>query len=102
MCGIGGRDVPLDCSGSSETGDVAVEEVGEAAGEALVDELGDAIEAVERSDAAMVSRMCDSVLRVSVVTQAIKPSLATEVCGCTRILITHLDSVECDTSLPLR
>jgi hypothetical protein len=35
------------------------------------DELGEEIEAVERSDAASVRRICDSVLRTSFVTQAV-------------------------------
>lgn len=49
--------------------------VGELAGEDVVDAagelLGDAMEAVEISDAAMVKRMCDSVLSVAVVTHAV-------------------------------
>jgi hypothetical protein len=46
--------------------------MGDAAGddeaEATGDELGDAMEAVDKRDAAMVKRTCDSVLRVSVIT----------------------------------
>ena len=58
---------------ASLIGEVAGEEVLEVAG----DEFGEETEAVERRDAAMVRRICDSVLSVAVVTQAIQvPKLA--------------------------
>lgn len=75
MCGKGGSwrfaacvetSVSTSLLGSSEVGVVTGEEFVEAAGE----ELGEEIEAVDRRDAAMVRRMCDSVLRAPVVTHA--------------------------------
>ena len=52
MCGSGGRERP--------DGEGAGEEAGE-------EQEGE----VERSEAAMVSRICDSVLKVAVVVQAV-------------------------------
>lgn len=61
----------LDASGGSEeTGEAAADDVGEGLVELAAEELGDETEAVERRDAAMVRRMCDSVDRVAMVTQA--------------------------------
>ena len=50
------------CGVSSVTGEEAAEEA--------ADEFGDAMGVVERREAAMVRRMCDSVERVSVVRHA--------------------------------
>lgn len=69
MCGIGGRE-GVDgawAGGSSDAGEAAREEEAEAAGE----EGGEAREAVETRDAAIVRRMWDSVERVAVVIHAV-------------------------------
>jgi hypothetical protein len=63
MCGRGGSvGVFVISGGDSVVGEVAGEEEAEAAGEVG----GVAIDAVERREAAMVRRRCDSVLRVAV------------------------------------
>jgi hypothetical protein len=71
MCGSGGSERPFGpscCVGrSSDTGEDVVLVAG--------DELGDEIEAVDSSDAAIVRRMWDSVLRVSMVMQAARSNL---------------------------
>jgi hypothetical protein len=67
ICGRGGSVVPADWVGSSAIGDVGGDDEAEVAGE----ELGDAMEAVERRDAAIVKRRCDSVLRVCVITHPV-------------------------------
>ena len=67
MCGSGGRVRALsEPVGEGKSSEVGVEVVLVAA-----DELGDEMEAVDRRDAAMVRRICDSVLRVSDVAQAV-------------------------------
>jgi hypothetical protein len=65
MCGSGGRVAPLVFwEGDSIVGELAGDEDDEVVGE----EWGEAIDAVERRDAAIVKRRCDSVLSVAVMT----------------------------------
>ena len=64
MCGSGGR--ARDVDGCSVTSVLATEEELDVRGEAV----GVTIDEVDRRDAAMVRRRCDSVLRVADVIQA--------------------------------
>jgi hypothetical protein len=72
MCGRGGRvGVLLVSRGDSVVGELAGEEDAEAAGE----DGGVAMDAVDRREAAMVRRRCDSVLRVAVMMQPGQPTV---------------------------